>query len=387
MRGEYPKEMDGFLEKHSTMISTSFILLMSVITIVLMVYGKSVFLPAIIALVIWFLINDITENIQRFTVAGYHMPRKVAMSIGLILLAFFAIRITRIFYVASWGLVDQAPVYYQNLGALLDRIPDSFWATIAAMFPTSNEAQFTSDIERTFGLTTNYFATYISAVAVNVPYIISQSGLILIYVIFLLLEQNTFAAKLDNMFPDPRRRSEVETILASIKQQIQKFVSVKSFLSLLTGVVSFGVMWVFGLDFAIVWAILIFLLYFIPYIGPIIAVTFPILTAALQFGELSPVLGLLTALVVIHMVVGYVIEPWLMGGSLGISPFVVLISLAIFGTIWGITGMFLSVPLVIILIIVLSHFDSTRAVAILLSGDGRVYGVAEDETLEQDSIQ
>ena len=67
------------------------------------------------------------------------------------------------------------------------------------------------------------------------------------------------------------------------------------------------------LDFAIVWAILIFLLYYIPYIGPIIAVTFPILTAALQFGELSPVLGLLAALVVVHMVVGYIIEPWLMG--------------------------------------------------------------------------
>ena len=75
-----------------------------------------------------------------------------------------------------------------------------------------------------------------------------------------------------------------------------------------------------------------------------------------------------------------------MGNSLDISPFVVLISLAIFGTIWGITGMFLSVPLVIILIIVLSHFDVTRPIAVLLSGDGRVYGVTEDETLERDSF-
>ena len=367
------------------MISTSFILLVAIVTIVLMVYGKSVFLPAIIALVIWFLINDITENIQRFTIAGYHMPRRVAMSIGLILLAFFALRVTRIFYVASLGLIDQAPVYYQNLGALLERIPDSFWATIAAMIPASNEAQFTSDIERIFALATDYFATYISSVAINLPYIISQAVLILIYVIFLLLEQNTFATKMNNMFPDTERRAEVEIILASIKQQIQKFVSVKSFLSLLTAVVSFGVMLLFGLDFAIVWAILIFLLNFIPYIGSIIAVTFPIVTAILQFGEIPPVLGLLISLAVIQMVVSYLIEPWLMGNSLDISPFVVLISLAVFGTIWGVTGMFLSVPLVIILIIVLSHFDATRAIAVLLSGDGKVYGVIGDESPEQDT--
>ena len=76
-----------------------------------------------------FLINDITENIQRFTVAGYQMPRRLAMSIGLIILAFFVIRVTRIFYVASLDLIDHAPEYYHNLDALLDRIPDSFWAS------------------------------------------------------------------------------------------------------------------------------------------------------------------------------------------------------------------------------------------------------------------
>ena len=115
--------------------------------------------------------------------------------------------------------------------------------------------------------------------------------------------------------------------------------------------------------------------------------TFPILTAILQFGDLTPVLGLLVSLVVVQMAVSYFIEPWLMGNSLDISPFVVLISLAVFGTIWGITGMFLSVPLVIILIIVLSHFDATRAVAVLLSGDGRVYGVSEFENPETDTAK
>ncbi len=368
--------MEELTSKYATPISVSFFILIATMTLFLMVYGQAIFIPIIIAIVIWFLINYMTERIQQVTIAGYPIPRKLAMSLGLILLTFLAIRIGRLLYVTSLELMTRGPSYRQNLDSLLQDIPPAVWALSA----TADEAQITADIDQIFALVTDYLSTYATSLATDLTGIVTQSILVLIYVIFLLLEQNTFTTKLNNMFPNARRRAEVETIIRSIKEQVQKYFAVKTFVSVLTGVVSFVVMWLFGLDFAEVWAILIALLNFIPYIGSIIAVLFPVMIALLQFGNWPIILGLAALLVTVQTAVSYFVEPLLMGNSLDISPFVTLVALAVFGTIWGIAGMFLSIPIIIILIIVFSHFDVTRPIAVMLSGNGVVYGVAEDET-------
>ena len=143
----------------------------------------------------------------------------------------------------------------------------------------------------------------------------------------------------------------------------------------MTGIISYIIMWLFSLDYAIIWAILIFILNYIPNIGSIIAVIFPVIMGLLQFGDLTTVGGLTAALGVVQLAIGNFIEPRLMGNQLNISSFVVLVALGVFGSIWGIAGMFLSVPLTVVIMIILSHFDTTRFIAVMLSGDGIVYGV------------
>ncbi|MDX1521994.1 MAG: AI-2E family transporter, partial [Anaerolineae bacterium] len=212
---------------HSTIISISFLILLAVIFILLMVFGRSVFIPVIIAIVIWFLIMDMTENIQRIKIAGRHIPRRLAMSLGIILIVFVSVRVARLFYVTSLDLLTDIPSYQQNINTLLEAIPDYVWT----MIPSSDEERFSSDIDRLLALATEYFSAYIASLAGNVVNIIIQSALTLIYVIFLLLEQNTFATKIDNMFPNPKRRAEMKTILDSIKQQVQRYVSNKTFVS------------------------------------------------------------------------------------------------------------------------------------------------------------
>ncbi|MCB0083127.1 MAG: AI-2E family transporter, partial [Caldilineaceae bacterium] len=174
-------------------------------------------------------------------------------------------------------------------------------------------------------------------------------------------------------------RGEFQIIMRSIHEQIQTYITVKTIVSLITALVSFAAMILFDLDYAVVWALLIFILNFIPNIGSVVAVAFPVLMALLQFGDWTTVGALALALIIIQMINGYFIEPRMMGNQLNLSPFVVLVSLGVFGAIWGITGMFLSVPLTVILMIVFSHFDSTRPIAVLLSGDGIVHGVQIDE--------
>lgn len=124
--------------------------------------------------------------------------------------------------------------------------------------------------------------------------------------------------------------------------------------------------------FAFFWAFLIFLLNFIPNIGSLIATLFPALIAGLQFGDLEQPLLVLVSVGAIQLLVGNFLEPRLMGDSLNISSLVVILGLAFGGDLWGIVGMFLSVPIMVMIVIILSQFQSTRGVAILLSDKGDV---------------
>ena len=124
------------------------------------------------------------------------------------------------------------------------------------------------------------------------------------------------------------------------------------------------------------WAFLIFLLNFIPTIGSLIATIFPAAYSLLQFGEFSPALLVLVIVGTIQLVVGNIVEPRVMGSSMNISPLVTILALTFWGMIWGITGMILSIPIMVVLVIIFSQFESTRPIAILLSEKGEIENIS-----------
>jgi predicted PurR-regulated permease PerM len=129
---------------------------------------------------------------------------------------------------------------------------------------------------------------------------------------------------------------------------------------------------VVGLEFAVFWAVLIALLNYIPYIGSLLGVVFPTAMAVIQFASPSEVLIVLAALVVAQFVIGNVLEPYLMGNSLNLSPFAILVGLTVWSGLWGVAGAFLAVPITAIMAIVFSEFAGTRPIAVLLSRNGRL---------------
>ncbi len=141
---------------------------------------------------------------------------------------------------------------------------------------------------------------------------------------------------------------------------------------MLTGASSYVILLVVGVDFAGFWGFIIFLLNYIPTIGSLLGILLPALLAVVQFATLGPVLAVLIGGGLTQFAIGNLVEPRLMGTSLNISPLVVLISLAVWGSIWGLAGMFLSVPLTMIAMIVFSYFRPTRPIAILISGNGDI---------------
>jgi len=164
----------------------------------------------------------------------------------------------------------------------------------------------------------------------------------------------------------------VSKIIERIRDDIQKYISIKVFTSSMTGILSFTFLTIMDVDFAGVWGIIIFLLNFIPTVGSIVATIFPALIALAQSDGYSLFVIVLGGIGVIQVCIGNILEPRLMGSSFNLSPIVILMNLALWGYIWDIPGMFLCVPFLIIVTIVLSHFPQTRPVAIILSSDGRL---------------
>jgi len=200
----------------------------------------------------------------------------------------------------------------------------------------------------------------------------ADAFLVILYVAFLIIEEAALPAKLKAMFPGNEQFSKINDLLKKLNNSINNYIWLKTVVSIITGVLSYVALLIIGVDSAFFWAFLIFLLNYIPTIGSLIATIFPALMSLLQTGSFTPFILVLICVGVIQLIVGNIIEPRMMGNSLNISSLVVLIALAFWGSIWGVVGMILSVPVTVMLIILFAQFPKTKDIAIILSGNGKV---------------
>lgn len=318
--------------------------------------GQALLVPLAIAVLIWYMINALASLYARFVF------RKSANWVTLILaLITMAVGIGIVVDIVQNNIADvkaAAPGYKADLDEWLVRI---YGVLGIEDLPTFSQLVQEVDI----GPIVTNFAGALTGILGNL-------ALIIVYVGFLLFEQKTFSGKLTGMFPDSEKRQEVRTVIDNIQSQIQTYIWIKTLVSAVTGLVGFVVLSIVGVDFASFWAFGIFLLNYIPVIGSVIATLFPALLTLIQFDTFTPFLIVGIGLTSAQFLVGNVIEPKLMGSSLNLSPLVVLLSLALWGGLWGIPGMFLCVPIMVIFLIVLSHFRSTRPLAVMLSESGKL---------------
>jgi AI-2 transport protein TqsA len=198
---------------------------------------------------------------------------------------------------------------------------------------------------------------------------LTATFVVLIYLIFLIAERVSLPGRVARAFGEARAR-EIMSVVEAINRAVHDYIALKTFVSFLQGVLSFAVLAAFGVEFAVMWGVLIFLFNFIPYIGSLVAVSLPILLSFLQYAEepWKPLLILLL-LLLIQRVVDNFIEPRLTGHKLGLSPLLVLLSLAFWGWLWGVVGMILAVPLTVIVKIILENIRETKPLATLISNE------------------
>ncbi|MBD3239629.1 MAG: AI-2E family transporter [Chitinivibrionales bacterium] len=335
--------------------------------------AKEMLLPLVVAVILWYLINALTQGFGRLSMRGKRMPRQVCFGLSIVTILGILTGTTTMLTSNIADLIDAAPLYEHNFERVISRI----FGLVGMQEPPSLR-QLIGSLD---------LSSQLSHLAVAVTGIAGNTGIILVYVLFIFLEQKSFDQKMGALVSGKQRREELYAFVRHIESDIRMYIGIKVLTSGMTGLLSYVVMRMVGLDFAEFWAILIFVFNFIPTIGSIVATIFPTLLALVQFEGYVPFFVMALGIGGLQFLIGNILEPRLMGNRLNLSPLVILLSLALWGTLWGFTGMIISVPLTAIAMIILSHFPRTRPLAILLSRRGRISGTAGLEHLTESSPQ
>jgi AI-2 transport protein TqsA len=323
-----------------TLSQASLVFLAAIAGTVALSLAKNVLLPLVFALFLFVLILPFVNFMTR----KWKMPKIVALAVAGVVYGLFGF-VGVSFSVASvrsfakdWGTYSQRFIEAsQELQALALSLGFDFVNTDWMQYLSGSKVW---DVGR---LLTG-----------NIIDWVSLWGLVSIYLLFLFMGQT--------------RAQKIPDLIHKIQKSLTKYVWVKGGLALLTSVLVGIVLWSVGAELVFLFALLAFILNFIPSLGSIVATILPLPVLWLQFGFGGEFVVALSLMIAIQVSIGNVLEPKLMGQSLNIHPVTVMFFLVFWGFIWGVSGAFLSVPLTVILQAILSKIEAVRPIAALMAG-------------------
>jgi AI-2 transport protein TqsA len=328
------------------------------VTIAGLYWFRDLLTPLALAIFLWLVIDGFADGIGRWAPI---IPRKLALVVAFLIVLMGLAGVIAVIAENAAEFATRTAAYQSRLneviaqGHALLRLQGEP-PTVGQLFSRANPSRFLGDIANALqGVT-------------------SQSLFVLIYMACLFAAQATFPRKLDAIFPEKAARAQARHVAGQVRETMEQYLWVQTATGVMIAAASWLVFMAIGLDNALFWALITFLFSYVPVLGGALGSLLPALFALVQFPTIAPALIVLGGTQAIQFVVGNLIQPRMTGDSLNISILVVFLSLALWGFIWGIPGMFLAVPLTVMLMIVLNQFASTRWIAILLSADGRPQG-------------
>ncbi len=336
----------------------TYLLISCISLVIILIYGQAILVPFILGMLLWFIGKELESLLEKISFVKKKFPNwvKHILSFGIILIVL--IFITNILTTNINSLANSFQKYEPNFDALIFQMDQ--WLGLDTKSTLKN---YSGNLD---------FGSILQLLFSSISDLISNGFMILLYAVFILLEDASFKPKLKAIFVGTNNEKKVDEMLEKIRTSISSYFGLKTLLSLITGSLSYLALRIIGVDAPEFWAFLIFILNFIPTIGSLIATIFPAIFCLFQFGTFTPSLLVLGIVGTIQVVVGNFLEPKIMGSSMNISPLVTILSLSIWGAIWGIIGMILSVPITVVTIIIFSQFEKTKPVAIMLSEKGEI---------------
>jgi len=311
-------------------------------------FFASVLIPFVLAIFLSLCLAPVIDLQMKLL----HIPRRTAIFTTLAIGFAILMLATLLVSASAEQIADSKDDYEKQFRQLLVKtrglLPSDWY-----MDPNDPDADPSEPLIR---VPTNTIRRVLTGIASSVMGVISNGLLVVIFMIFMVAGQGTFKAPPGSLWWE-------------VESRIKRYVLTMILTSGVTGVLVGLVLTVLKVEFGWMFGFLAFLLNFIPSIGSIIATLLPLPVALVD-----PQLGMVSKILVlaipggIQLVIGNIIQPKMMGESLDLHPIVVLLSLIFFGTIWGIIGMFLAVPITAVVKIFLQRFGYTRALADLISG-------------------
>jgi len=323
---------------------------------------KAIFIPLIIAIFLSFVFAPLTAYLKK-----RHIPMILILLLTLVIIGVFFFLVIMVVYAAANSLVSGIPNYQASFSRLVTQAVEYFsgyatkWEFTTDQLSLINISQFlTSGFVSIPSMIKNTMNTFIG--------VFWNLFLILIFMIFILLESDKLQNRLKKVMTDEDKQTTYYAI-SNIQLQLQKYLTVKSLISLATAIVGMAIMLAYGVDFVLVCGILLFVLNFIPNIGSIIATAVPITICALQGGFDFRLFSFSLLMIGTQMLFGNIIEPRVQGNRLNLTPIMVLISLIFWGWLWGVVGMLISVPLTSALNIIIKQVDSKNIFSAIFSSE------------------
>jgi AI-2 transport protein TqsA len=311
-----------------------------------LVYMQDVMVPFVLAIFVTVVVSPVFD----FQVTRWHVPRWIAVVTTLLLVLAMLSLLGYLLIVAIQMMVRAAGEYSDQVTALTNKILDQINAHLKQL----NEHHIPIDQAHITSELGAWLPGIITRTAGTATTLISRGFLIVIFVVFLLIGRNVH---------QPRTG-----IYAEIASTIRNYITTMTAIAAVTALLVGTVLWALGLQMAWLFGLLVFLLNFIPNVGSIVATLLPIPVAVTQFQDPWMVLAVVAIPGSIHLTIGNLIAPRLMGQGVELHPVTVLLALAFWGLLWGIVGMVLAVPIVAVMRIVLGCYATTRPLAELLSG-------------------
>ena len=307
------------------------------------------------ALILWLAIDGLAETLDK-RIPG--MPRWLALPVALIVVLSIVALIGYVVVDNIAGIIGDVTRYEFRLNQVLSQIHQAVGSpgrspTVRDLIAQFDPGRLTAEIGE--GLQNAASAAIFT----------------MIYLGFLFPAASVMPKKLNYIFRGKGQRESARDVLARIRISMERYLWVQTVMSLIITALTYITLAIIGLENALFWSFLIFFLNDIPTIGSLAAVVLTTAVALVQFPTLEPVIAVFAGVGAWQFIIGNFVQPRMTGDSLNLSAVVVLLALAIWGSMWGIVGAFLAAPITVMLMIVLAQFPTTRWIAILLSADGK----------------
>lgn len=313
-------------------------------------YLKSVLLPFVFAVFLALSLRPIVSLLCR----KLHFPRFLSIFVTLLIGAALLVGLAAVVSSSVVELTSNVDAYEQRATSLIDSICASPW--LSRMHFTRTDILSTLGTEAADSIGNAIAKTFNALFS-----LLSNIVIIAIYLMFLM-----FGAASDDSSPEQN-----SSLLRGICQSIEYYVLVKAVLSLIVGSITWLILSILGVPMAYVIGLLTFALNFIPNVGPVVAVALPVPLVLLSPSDSGMMMTLILVVVlpsILHLIIGYFIEPKILGGSLELDPVVILLTLMLSGVIWGPVGMLLATPITVACKMVIDQIDWAKPIASLMAG-------------------